>query len=266
MAGASADSGLRGHQGSDMLGYATQTERSPEDRERLILEHMAQVNWIASRIQEKLPPNIQIEDLISAGIIGLIAAIDNFDPGHNATLRTYAEYKIRGAILDSIRGLDGIPTHKRKRVKVLEAAIASAEQRLKRAPNDEEIAAELGLSVAEYQQWLVDLRGVSLGSLDIIEDGEEISLLKFISGDEQDSPARILERSELERVIMAGINKMPENERTVLSLYYKEELNLREIAPIMNLHVTRVSQLRLQGILRLRAYIEKKWPSRKGIY
>jgi RNA polymerase sigma factor for flagellar operon FliA len=266
MAGASADSSLSTYQGSDMPGYATQTERSPEDRERLILEHMAQVNWIASRIQEKLPPNIQIEDLISAGIIGLIAAIDNFDPGHNATLRTYAEYKIRGAILDSIRGLDGIPTHKRKRVKVLEAAISNAEQRLKRAPNEEEIASELGVSVPEYQQWLVDLRGVSLGSLDIVEDGEEISLLKFIAGDDQDSPARILERSELERVIMEGINKMPENERTVLSLYYKEELNLREIAPIMNLHVTRVSQLRLQGILRLRAYVEKKWPSRKGIY
>jgi RNA polymerase sigma factor for flagellar operon FliA len=227
---------------------------------------MPQVNWIAARIQEKLPANIQLEDLISAGIIGLIAAIDNYDPGHNASLRTYAEYKIRGAILDSIRGLDGIPTHKRKRVKQVEGAIANAEQRLKRAPNDEEIAAELGLRIAEYQQWLVDLRGVSLGSLDIVEDGEEVSLLKFISGSEDDSPALILERSELERVIMEGIRKMPENERTVLSLYYKEELNLREIAPIMNLHVTRVSQLRLQGILRLRAYIEKKWPSRKGIY
>jgi len=265
MAGASADSGIN-VRGTELFGYATQTERSSEERERLILEHMSQVNWIASRIQEKLPPNIQIEDLISAGIIGLIAAIDNFDPSHNATLRTYAEYKIRGAILDSIRGLDGIPTHKRKRVKILEAAISSAEQRLKRAPNEEEIATELGISLNEYQQWLVDLRGVSLGSLDIVEDGEEISLLKFISGDEQESPARILERSELERVIMEGIDKMPENERTVLSLYYKEELNLREIAPIMSLHVTRVSQLRLQGILRLRAYIEKKWPSRKGIY
>ena len=149
---------------------------------------------------------------------------------------------------------------------MLEAAIANAEQRFKRAPNEEEIAARAGRIVPEYQQWLIDLRGVSLGSLDIIEDGEEISLLKFIAGVDQDSPAHILERSELERVIMAGINKMPENERTVLSLYYKEELNLREIAPIMNLHVTRVSQLRLQGILRLRAYIDKKWPSRKGIY
>lgn len=247
--------------------YASATlARSPEERDELILEHLSQVNWIAARIHEKLPPSVELDDLISAGIIGLMAAVDNFDPSQNASLKTYAEYKIRGAILDSIRGLDGIPTHKRKRVKQVQAAIFSAEQKLHRNPTEEEIAAELDISVAEYQQWTVDLRGVSLGSLEVVEDGEEVSLLKFISDDDQESPARLLERSELQRVIAEGMTKMPENERTVLALYYKEEMNLREIASIMDLHVTRISQLRAQAMLRLRAYMDRKWPSERGIY
>src|SRR5579875_1576629 len=220
--------------------------RSQQEREQLILEHLPQVTWIASRIHEQLPRSVELDDLVSAGIVGLLAAVDNFDPRHNASLRTYAEYKIRGAILDSIRGLDGIPTHKRKRLKQIQQAIANAEHRLKRAPSEEEIAEELGIPLAEY--------------------GGEVSLLKFIGDDEAESPERILERTELERVIADGISKMPENERTVLSLYYKEEMNLREIAEAMGLHITRISQLRAQGILRLRAYMEHKWPSKRGIY
>ena len=246
-----------------MYAYAA-VERTAEEREQLILDHLPQVHWIAARIHEKLPPSVELDDLISAGIVGLLAAIDNYDPIHNASLKTYAEYKIRGAILDSIRGLDGIPTHKRKRVKQVQEAIASAERKLQATPGEEEIAAELGISLSEYQQWVVELRAVSLGSLEVVEDGEEFSLLKFISDDEQESPARILERSELERVIAEGMKKIPENERLVLSLYYHEELNLREISSIMDFHITRISQLRAQGILRLRAYLERKWPGGKA--
>ncbi len=232
----------------------------------MILAHLPQVNWIASRIHEKLPSSVELDDLISAGVVGLMAAVDNFDPSHNASLKTYAEYKIRGAILDSIRGLDGVPTHRRKHVKQVQAAISAAEQRLKRSPSEEEIAAELGLPIAEYQQWVLDLRAVSIGSLDVVENSEDVAMLKFISDDSQLSPDETLQQSELERVIADGIEKMPENERTVLSLYYKEELNLREIASVMGLHITRISQLRAQGILRLRNYIERKWPSRRGIF
>jgi len=249
-----------------MQAYATEsTTITTEERDRLILEQLPQVNWIALRIHDKLPANIQLDDLISAGIVGLVAAVDNYDPSRNASLKTYAEYKIRGAILDSIRGLDGVPAHKRKRVKQLQQAIKSAEQKLQRTPREEEIAAELAISLEEYQQWAVELRGVSLGSLEVIEDGEEVSLLKFIADDEEESPERLLERSELERVIADGITKMPENERTVLTLYYTEELNLREIAGVMGLHLTRISQLRVQGVMRLRAYMEHKWPSRRGV-
>ena len=218
-----------------------------------------------SRIHEKLPPSVELDDLISAGVVGLLAAVDNFDPSRNTTLRTYAEYKIRGAILDSIRGLDGIPTHKRKRLKIVQQAITSAERRMKATPGEEDIAAELKITVTEYQQWMLELRGVSLGSMQVV-DGEDVDLLQFVSDSEDSTPARLLERSELERTITEGMKKMPENERTVLSLYYKEELNLREIASIMDLHTTRISQLRAQGILRLRSLMEYKWPTERGLY
>lgn len=208
---------------------------------------------------------VELDDLISAGVIGLLAAVDNFDPGRNTTLRTYAEYKIRGAILDSIRGLDGIPTHKRKRLKQVQQAIAAAERKLNATPGEEQIAAELNISLQEYQQWMLELRAVSLGSLQVI-DGEEVDLLQFVSDDEESTPAHIFERAELEKVMTEGMQRMPENERTVLSLYYKEELTLREIAEIMNLHTTRISQLRAQAILRLRALMEHKWPTRRGIF
>ena len=247
--------------------YAAALEaRSAQEREELILAHLPQVNWIASRIHEKLPSSVQLDDLISAGIVGLMAAVDNFDASHNASLKTYAEYKIRGAILDSIRGLDGVPSHRRKHVKQVQAAIAAAEQRLQRTPGEDEIAGELGIPLAEYQQLVVDLRAVSIGSLDVIENNDDVAMLKFIADDPQLAPDQSFQQSQLERVIADGIEKMPENERTVLSLYYREELNLREIASVMSLHITRISQLRAQGILRLRGYIEHKWPSKRGIF
>jgi RNA polymerase sigma factor for flagellar operon FliA len=248
-----------------MQAYATEPATiTVEHREQLILEHLPQVNWIASRIHDKLPANVELDDLISAGVVGLVAAVDNYDSTRNASLKTYAEYKIRGAILDSIRGLDGVPAHKRKRVKQLQQAIRNAEHKLQQTPSEEEIALELGISLDEYQQWTVELRGVSLGSLEVMEDGEEVSLLNFIADDDEETPDRLLERSELERVIADGIQKMPENERTVLTLYYTEEMNLREIAAIMGLHLTRISQLRVQAVMRLRAYMEHKWPGGKG--
>src|SRR5215472_4093763 len=142
-----------------MYSYPIAEESATEERERLILEHLPQVRLIARRIQERLPENISLEDLISTGVIGLISAIDNFDPAHNVKLKTYAEYKIRGAILDSLRGLDWAPRQKRRRAKQIEAAIASAEQRLKRSPHEEDIAQELGISIDEYHEWLVEIRG-----------------------------------------------------------------------------------------------------------
>src|SRR5208283_5659827 len=147
-----------------------------EERERLILEHLPQVRLIARRIQERLPENISLEDLVSTGVIGLIAAIDNFDPTHNVKLKTYAEYKIRGAILDSLRGLDWAPRQKRRSAKRIEAAISAAEQRLKRAPEEDDVAVQLEISLAEYHEWLVEIRGLNIASLEGAgnEQGKEL--------------------------------------------------------------------------------------------
>src|ERR1700757_178165 len=139
-----------------MYSNAATDMMSEVERERLILEHLPQVRLIARRIQERLPKNISLDDLVSTGVLGLISAIDNFDPSHNVKLKTYAEYKIRGAILDSLRGLDWAPRQQRKRSKQIEAAIARVEQRLHRAPQEEEIAAQLGVPLEEYHQWLVE--------------------------------------------------------------------------------------------------------------
>jgi RNA polymerase sigma factor for flagellar operon FliA len=236
-------------------------DHAAEERERLILEHLPQVRLIARRIHERLPESVNLDDLISTGTLGLIAAIDRFDPRHNVKLKTYAEYKIRGAILDSLRGLDWAPRQQRKRSKMIEAAISVAEQRLHRAPSEDEIATQLHLTLEEYHEWLVDIRGVNLGSLEVsAPDDENRSLLKYISDDEENWPSRLLERSELQRLLTDAIDKMPRTERTVITLYYHEELTLREISKVVNLHESRVSQLKSQAILRLRSYVEKRWP------
>ncbi len=238
---------------------------SAQEREELILEHLPQVRLIARRIHERLPESVHLEDLISTGIVGLIAAIDRFDPSQNVKLKTYAEYKIRGAILDSLRGLDWAPRQQRKRAKQIEAAIAAAEQKLHRAPTEEEIARELGQTIEEYHAWLVDSRGLTLGSLETSGSDEEgRDLLKYVAGDEESWPSRIVERSELQKLLASAIAKMPDIEKTVLSLYYHEELTLREISKIVNLHESRISQLKTQAILRLRAFMEKSWPGPRG--
>src|SRR6476620_1015237 len=163
-----------------MYPYPIAEEIATDERERLILEHLPQVRLIARRIQERLPENIALDDLISIGVIGLIAAIDNFDAKHNVKLKTYAEYKIRGAILDSLRGLDWAPRQKRRRAKQIEAAIAAAEQRLQRTPAEDEVAEQLGISIGEYHEWLVEIRGLNIASLECAgnEDGKD--LLQYI--------------------------------------------------------------------------------------
>jgi RNA polymerase sigma factor FliA len=251
----------------DVTAYSTPAVLSAEERERLILDHLPQVRWIASRIHEKLPDGVYLEDLISTGIIGLIAAVDNFEPKFNVKLATYAEYKIRGAILDSIRGLDGVPEHKRKRIKMVESAINALEQRFHRPATEDEIAAELNLSLREYQEWLKELRGLSIGSLDApANNSTGSSLINFIPDTTEDLPGHQVERAELESLLANAISRMPAVERTVLNLYYTEEQNLREIAQVLNLHITRISQLKSQAILRLRAQLQKCWPSTRGIY
>jgi RNA polymerase sigma factor for flagellar operon FliA len=245
-----------------MYTYHSEESTSAE-RERLILEHLPQVRLIARRIHERLPENVSLDDLISAGVIGLIAAVDHFDPSQNVQLKTYAEHKIRGAILDSLREMDWAPKNKRRRAKQIEATIAALEQRLGRAPAEEEIASELKVTLEEYQQWLYEARGLTIGSLEFASDEQEGDLLNYIPDTSENLPSTTLERSELERLLAAAIEQMPKMERTVLSLYYHEEATLREIAEITQMHLSRIAQLKTQGILRLRTYMERRWSAQR---
>jgi len=137
---------------------------SGEERERLILEHLPQVRLVARKIHERLPESICFEDLLSAGVIGLIQAIDNYDPRHNVKLKTYAEFRIRGSILDNLRETDWAPRLKRKQAREFEAAIARVEQRLGRAPEESEIAGEVNLTVEEYRQKLTEMEALNIGT------------------------------------------------------------------------------------------------------
>ncbi len=244
------------------LAYYYQTATvSEEERERLILEHLPQVRLVARKIHERLPDSICFDDLLSAGVIGLINAIDNFDPRQNVKLKTYAEFRIRGAILDSLRESDWAPRLKRRQAREFEAAIGRAEQRLGRTPEEAEIAAELKLSVEDYREKLTEMEALNIGELEFLRDANETPLiLKYAACPEEDSPALTLERAELERLITNSIERIPKAEKTVLSLYFFEELTLREIAEIMGLHLSRVSQIKSQAILRLRTALAKRWP------
>ena len=248
-----------------MYGYPVSDEMREDERERLILEHLPQVRLIARRIQERLPESVSLDDLVSTGVLGLISAIDNFDASHNVKLKTYAEYKIRGAILDSLRGLDWAPRQKRRKSKQIEAAIAVAEQRLHASPGEEEIAKELGITVDEYHEWLVEIRGLNVASLEYAGNEQGRDLVHYLPDGADNLPSTLLERSELERLLTASIDCIPAIERTVLSLYFHEELTLREIAQVVNLHESRMSQLKSQAILRLRGQMAAQWPAARGM-
>ena len=248
-----------------MYGYTVSGEMTDEERERLILEHLPQVRLIARRIQERLPDSISLDDLVSTGVLGLISAIDNFDPGHNVKLKTYAEYKIRGAILDSLRGLDWAPRQKRRKSKQIEAAIAIVEQRLQGPASEDEIAAQLEITLEEYHEWLVEIRGLNLASLEYAGNDQGKDLLHYLPDTGENLPSTLLERAELEKLLASSIERIPEIEQTVLSLYYHEELTLREIAQVVNLHESRISQLKSQAIVRLRSQLAEQWPATRGM-
>jgi RNA polymerase sigma factor for flagellar operon FliA len=236
-------------------------EDAAQRREALVLQHLPQVRMIARQIHDRVPDSVCLDDLISTGVVGLLAAVDNFDPSYNVQLNTYAERRIRGAIMDSLRELDWAPRETRKRSKMIEAAIHRAKQRLGREPAEEEIASELGVAPDQYRQWLTDGQGVDLQRLEASGGDSQPDLLKFIADDSESLPSRVFERSELERILMLAVERMPKIERTVLHLYYFEELTLREIATVVGMHLSRIAQLRVQAVLRLRSHLDKVWTS-----
>ncbi len=237
-----------------------------ERRAQLILEHLPRVRWIAGRICHRLPSNVCLEDLVSAGVLGLIEAVDHYDPSYNVKLRTYADHRIRGAILDSISGLDGVPAHKRVMANQLAQAAADAAQRTNGNSTSEDIAQELGISLEEYHARIQETRHVRLRSLEAscINGCEEFSLLDVLADDAERQPYYQIEKQELRKLVNKGLASLPPMERIVMTLYFTEGWRLRDIAGIVDLHITRISQLKAQATARLRCFVITRWPAGKG--
>lgn len=235
---------------ADRSGSGVQTEK---EREQLLLEHMPMVRFVARKIHERLPQHVDLEDLVSAGVIGLIDALNKFDDRKQVQFRSYAQFRVRGAILDSLRVLDWSPRELRRRGREVEEAIRSLTHRLGRTPGEQEIADELRLGLGAYQQLLGDLKSLEIGSLhaERNEDSGDEELSYIPGAPEEDPLFRCLE-GEMKRRVAEAIDGLPEKERLVLTLYYYEELTMKEIGLTLGVVESRVSQIRSSAVLRLR--------------
>lgn len=231
----------------------------PMERERLLQENLPEVRYIARRIHERLPSHVPFDDLVHAGIVGLIDAVDKFDPGRNVQLKSYARFRIRGAILDSLRQMDWSPRALRRQARRIEDAQREIARKEVRAATDTEIAAQLGIPLAEYQQVLGDLRGLDLGSLQAA-NGEETpeNPHTSLTAKEEDDPFQLCLRSEIRTLLAEAIEELEEKERHVLGLYYLEELTMKEVGLILDIGESRVSQIHTAAILRLRGRLREK--------
>jgi RNA polymerase sigma factor for flagellar operon FliA len=234
--------------------------RDPALRERLILQYAPLVKYVVGRLAINLPAVLDAEDVLSYGTLGLIEAIERFDPSRGIKFETYAISRIRGAIIDGLRALDQIPRSTRQRAREIERALADLEAQLGRAPTDEEVAAHLGLELDRYQQALqnTSVLTLSLDSLLEVDDDTAPAVPAGKLGDrESPDPVALAERHELEEALVKAVQRLPDRERLVLSLYYYEELTMKEISRVMEISESRVCQLHAQAILRLRAYLRE---------
>lgn len=228
-----------------------------EIREKLILEYLHLVKYIAGRMNIYFASNIDYDDLVSYGIFGLIDAIDKFDINKGVKFETYASLRIRGSIIDSVRELDWIPRTLRQKNKELERIQSELEMEYGRTPTDEEVAAKMKISLKEYNKLLSQVNLGSLVSLDeYIEQNIQIET-EVLADNSQDSPEHNLEITEMKKILGETIDRLPEKEKLVISLYYFDELTLKEISLIMKVSESRVSQLHTKAIMRLRDRLNK---------
>ena len=224
------------------------------EQEQVLLEHLPIVRFLARRIHERLPQHVDIEDLVSAGVVGLMDAFVKFDPAKNVQFRSYAQFRIRGAILDSLRTLDWSPRELRRKGRAVEEAIRALTARQGHAPGETEVAAEMDLSLEQYQQLLGDLKGLEIGTLHLErneESGEEE--LAYIPGRPDEDPLFRCLRGELEERLADAIAHLPDRERLVMSLYYYEEMTMREIGLALGVVESRVSQVHASAVMHLRS-------------
>jgi RNA polymerase sigma factor for flagellar operon FliA len=223
------------------------------------MEQLPHVRYIARRIHERLPKHVPLEDLVHAGVIGLIDAIHKFDQTKHVQFSSYAKFRIRGAILDSLREMDWSPRALRRKARGIEEAHNRLATRLGRSPTEPELAKELGMELHEFQLLLGELSGLEIGSLRVESqrDGTDEDLCEYISGAPEETPYYRCLQSEMKQLLARLVSELPERERQVLALYYFEELTMKEVGDVLGIGESRVSQIHSMAVLRLRARMQE---------
>lgn len=235
-------------------------DRSAQARDRLILNYSPLVKYVAGRVAVGLPANIDQSDLISYGIFGLIDAIEKFDQDRGIKFETYAISRIRGSIIDELRAIDWVPRSVRFKAREIEKAYTALENKLKRPPGDPEIAQELGITVPELNQIYSQLSNVSLVALDELmsvegDRGDRLSLVETIEDTKTAGPVETVEVEEMKQILGDAINRLPEREKIVVTLYYYEGLTLAEIGQVLGVTESRICQMHTKAVLVLRGRI-----------
>jgi RNA polymerase sigma factor for flagellar operon FliA len=232
-----------------------------EARNTLIERYAPLVKYVAGRMAVNMPPQVEFDDLVSYGIFGLIDAIEKYEIARGFKFKTYATTRIRGGIIDELRALDWIPRSVRQKSRQLQQVYAELENKLGRGATDEEVAQELGISLADFDQLLNDVSGTAVISLDDVwhvgSDDDEIQVGDTIAGSEKDHPNYKIERDEVKNTLIDAIKLLPPREKEVIALYYYEELTLKEIGLVLGVTESRVSQLHSKAIMRMKAKLHK---------
>lgn len=236
------------------------TVKGKADKNQLLTDHMPLVKRLAHHMKAKLPPSVEVDDLIQAGMIGLLDAISRYEETHGAQFETYAVLRIRGAMLDELRNSDWLPRSMRQNMRKIEAAMSSLQQKLGHPPTETEVAKLLKLSLSEYQDMLGDGGGHQLVYYEDFHDNEgNDSFLDRYAVDDAD-PLRSLLDGDFRQAVIDAIDALPPREKILMGLYYEEEMNLKEIGAVMGVSESRVSQLHTQAVVRLRAALrEQAW-------
>ena len=239
---------------SAQTAYEAQVQ-TEEERDRILLEQLPQVRYIARRIHERLPQHVPFEDLVHSGVLGLIDALNKFDTCKHVQFASYAKHRIRGAILDSLRELDWSPRELRRKARLLEQTHARLDTELGRAATESEIADALGMTLAELQQLLTELDGLEITSFapEPGDDHRDDDASASIPATEEFNPFRLCLDNERKRLLAHALGELPERERQVLVLYYYEELTMKEVGAVLGVGESRVSQIHSLAITRLRA-------------
>jgi RNA polymerase sigma factor FliA len=227
-------------------------------RDRLILTYAPLVKYVAGRLGSGLPAHVDDGDLVSYGLLGLMSAIERYDPERDIKFETYAIARIRGSILDELRSMDWVPRSVRARARAIERAMTELEAKLGRAPTDDEIAAKVGISQEELEDSLTDISRSSIAALDELwtasgSGGDQIALIDTIEDESVPDPQSAISATETAQTMADAVARLPERERLVVTLYYYEDLTLREIGEVLGVTESRVSQLHTKAILRLKA-------------